>query len=391
MNKQKAVPKGRDIERWFGFNREDYNVDGITADFVAFNKDLAEDLLRRAERGLITGKGLKLVFLHKRGDGKTHMANYIANTLSQRGLVKKIYLVNPAMSRGSRYIELHKAIIKALRDNNVILNILDKALAKPSKGIREISTSRNLLNACKAYKNQEATEIEFIRYISGDKLATNMLEKLNVTSQLDSHDALKLLQVIADLFWNIEGKMIMLIIDEVDNLKEVTLGARDFKEAFREIAEISKLSIIFIFNIAPEEKLSIEVLPSPLKDTGVVTRIGSRNYMIAPEEMRIAELRTFVAEVNRRLRGEDFEGALSRAVKTYGKDEIDPDLFPFTNKGFKAFERNVQKFLSEAEKGRALLPRSVLSYVNDCCAEAALSDKAAIDEKVVENVGSFSQ
>lgn len=391
MSDEKNLPKGKDIKRQFGFNREDYNVNEITADFVAFNKDLAKNLLRRAERGLITGKGLKLVLLHKRGDGKTHMANYVANTLSQRDLVKKIYLVNPAMSRGSRYIELHKVIIKALRDNNIILNIFNKAFAKRTKGMSDISSSRNVLNAFEAYQSKKATETELIRYISGDKLTSAVLEKLNVTGTLDTHEALKLLQMIADLFWNIDGKMIMLIIDEVDNLKEVTLGARDFKEAFRQIAEISKLSIMFIFNVAPEEKLSIEVLPSPLKDTGVVTRIGSRNYMIAPETMRISELRTFIAEVNQRLRGDDFKNALARAVKDFGKEEIDAELFPFTNKGFKSFERNVQKFLSESEKGRALLPRSVLSYVNDCCAEAVLSGKTAIDEKVVEDVGVFSQ
>lgn len=391
LSEQHGKPQGKDIRKWFGFNREDYNVDGITADFVAFNNDLAKDLLRREERGLITGRGLKLVLLHKRGDGKTHMANYVANTLSQRGLVRKIYLVNPAMTRGSRYMELHKAIMKAFRDNHVILDVLDEALTKRGKGLKEISSFRNLQNACEAYKSKKATEMEMIRYISGDKLTSSVMEKLNVTSLLDTHDALQLLQIIADLYWSIEGKMIMLIIDEVDNLKEVTLGARDFKEAFRQMAEISKLSIIFIFNVATEDKLSVEILPSPLKDTGVVTRIGSRNYMIAPEAMRIAELRAFVIEVNRRLSGQDSKNALARAISEYGKEEVDPDLFPFTNKGFKAFERNVQKFLSEAEKGMALLPRSVLSYINECCAEAALSGKTAIDEKIVEDVGSFSQ
>lgn len=391
MTKKTDKLKRRNIRKQFGFKTEEYKVNEITADFVAFNKDFAKNLLRRAERSLITGKGLKLVLLHKRGDGKTHMANYVANTLSERGLVKKIYLINPAMTRGSKYLELHKEIMKAFRDNDIIPEIINKALAEQEIGTSELATSKNLMNACEAYNNKKATETELIRYVSGEKLTSSILEKLDVTSTIDSTDALKLLKIIANLFWNIEGKMLTLIIDEVDNLKEVTLGARDFKEAFRQMAEISKLSIIFIFNVAPESKLSIEVLPSPLKDAGVVTRIGSKNYMIAPEAMRIAELRTFVAEVNQSLRGEGFRSALKRAIKHYGEEEIDAALFPFTNKGFRAFEKKVQMFLSEGEKGRALLPRDVLNYVRDCYAESVLSDKTAVDENVVEEVGSFSQ
>jgi len=390
LPRRKREKKRKDLREWFGFNQEEYCVDQHKANFVAFNKDLAKNLLRRAERSLITARGIKLVLLHKRGDGKTHMANYVANVLSERGLVKKVYLANPAMSRGSKYLQLHKAIMKAYRDNGIIPRIFSKALSEPESR-KEFTDFSNLLNACVAYQDEKASETEFIRFLSGDKLTLSMMEKLNVTGILDTSDALKLLRIIADLFWNIEGKMLMIVLDEVDNLKEATLGARDFKEAFRQIAEISKLSIIFIFNVATKDQLSIEVLPSPLKDTGVVTRIGSRNYMIAPEAMRITELRSFVAEVNAHLRGKNFENALAKAIKEYGKEQIDADLFPFTNNGFKAFERKIQKFLSENEKGRALLPRSVLFYINDCCAEAALLNKTAIDEIVIEEVGNFSQ
>jgi DNA polymerase III delta prime subunit len=318
------------------------------------------------------------------------MANYVANVLSERGLVKKVYLVNPPMSRGSKYLQLHKAIMNAFRNNSIIPSIFEKALDEVNNR-KELGDFKNLLNACNSYKNGKVSETELIRFVSGDKLTSSMLEKLEVTGSLDTFDALKLLRIIADLFWNIEGKMLMIVLDEVDNLKEATLGARDFKEAFRQVAEMSKLSIIFIFNVATKDKLSIDVLPSPLKDTGVVTRIGSRNYMIAPEAMRITELRGFVEEVNCRLRGKNFKVALKRANKKYGKEEIDENLFPFTNSGFKAFETKVQNFLSESEKGRALLPRSVLNYINECCAEATLLSKSAIDEKVIEEVGSFSQ
>lgn len=390
MNKHQEKPKRRSIKEWFGFNKDEYRVNEITADFVGFNKDLSKDLLRRAERALISGRGLKLVLLHKRGDGKTHMANYVANVLSERGLVKKIYLINPAMSRGSRYLELHKIIMRAFRDNKIIPNIFERAFSS-SKNVTELFSSKNLLSAYQAYEAKNVTEAELFRYMSGEKLSSSLLEKLNATNELDSSDALRLLRSIADLYWNIEGKMLMLIIDEVDNLKDVTLGARDFKEAFRQMSEISKLSIFFIFNVATEDKLSIDVLPSPLKDTGVVTRIGSRNYMIAPEAMRIAELQTFVIEVNKRLRGNHFKKALNRAIKDCGEKEINENLFPFTKSGFEAFEKMVQKFLSESEKGKALLPRSVLVYINDCCAEAALQGKAAIDENVVETVGNFTQ
>lgn len=72
MTKPQTKLKEKSVKNWFGLDKEGYTVNEIAADFVAFNKDLARNLLRRAERSLITGRGLKLVILHKRGDGKTH-------------------------------------------------------------------------------------------------------------------------------------------------------------------------------------------------------------------------------------------------------------------------------------------------------------------------------
>ena len=351
------------------------------------------------ERSLITGAGPKFVVLHKRGDGKTHVINYVANSLIESGLIEKIYIICPALARGSRYPDLHKSIILKMHEHGLITRILEHSWKKTSgKGsiekrqtqLRQQLGFPDLADAYAAFETNQVSENVFVNYLCALKLNPRDQEALSVKTPLDTTAAVRVLNVLANQLWEFEGKVLMVVIDEIDNLKEAKLGARDFKEAFRQLAETTRLSFVLICNVTPDERLALEVLPSPLKDVSVVTRIGSKNYMVKPEPMRVTDLRAFIVEVNRRLKGEKSRAALERAKKKF-KGQIEDDLFPFTLDGFNEFQSRVQHFLGTGSKETILLPRSVLQYVNACCGEAILSEKEAIDADVVKSIGEFTQ
>lgn len=387
------------LQEWFGLNKSEYNIDPQEADFVAFNQDFANDIKRRMERSLITGAGPKFVVLHKRGDGKTHVINYVANSLIESGLIEKTYIICPALARGSRYPDLHKSIVLKMHEQGLVTRILEYAWKKTSsKGniekrraqLRNQISYPDLADAYVAFDTDQVSEYTFINYLCALKLNPKDQEALGVKTPLDTTAAVRVLNVLANQLWESEGKVLMVVIDEIDNLKEAKLGARDFKEAFRQLAESTRLSFVLICNVTPDERLALDVLPSPLKDVSVVTRIGSKNYMVKPEPMRVTDLRTFIIQVNQRLRGEKFRTAIDRAKKKF-KSQIEEDIFPFTVDGFNEFQSRVQHFLGTGGKETILLPRSVLQYVNACCGEAILSEKEAIDADVVKSVGEFAQ
>jgi hypothetical protein len=377
---------------WFGLKNGKFEIDPRNAPIMAFNKNIAQGYIHLFKRQLIMGNAPKLVLFKNRGDGKTHIANYILRKLEEEKLCTPVYLECPAMSRRSNYLDLHKEIFRALVEKKIFGEVIDalaKGTSEKSKSKITDQLGQEFANAYTAYRSGEVSEGTFMRYLYGNSLAVSLMEKLNVSSPLDSMRAVDLLVKIAENYQKLTKKTIILNIDETDNLKEARVGSADLRQAIRRLAEAKVLGLVLVYNLSAGEKETSDRLPLPLRDPGVMTRIGTENYRSDPPLLKIEDLEDFVKEVSHySLMGREGEIAKNAAKKQFNDDYAD-EFYPFTKSGFAALKSKFEAFLKR-EKERGLRPRAVQKYIQYCLGEAILKGKHAIDAEVVKEIGDYS-
>jgi len=377
------------IEEWFGFNSPTYDVDQKEPKILAFNEDFANYLIRSSERGMVSGIAPKFVLMEMSGDGKTHAMNYAMNVLRERELIDKVYFVCPSLASGTSYTELHGEIVLHMHKQKLILPLFEKiyndcSSSEPHERLEEISERLgfdDLAHAIVVNQTGEVGDTDFLHYLMGKKIDKTLQKDLDVLSSLNVETAVDLIKIIAEFHYKFFNKMIVVIIDEVDEMKAVRQSIRQFKEAFRRMAEIRLLGLVFIYNVATHEEMRYDTLPTPLKDPGVMSRIGSENYMFKPIPMKYDKVKPLLLEINESMRGEKFEEAFRQAKKENSK--LDKDHYPFSKDGFDEVIKKVHEF-SITRKGEYLLPRDVITYARKCIGEAYLDKKRCVDKSVVK-------
>lgn len=383
---KKTLP---DLTKWFGFKSKEYTVDAKNPEIMAFNKDFANEIIRRSEQAIISETAPKFVLLELSGDGKTHAMNYALNQLESRDLIEKVYFVCPSMTSGARYSVLHAAIISHMDEKKLILPTVKKIFQEtsadePDDWIDKIKEKIGYESIAKAIYNvcsENALESQFLEYIMGHKIDKATRIKLGVLDSLNVEESIRVLRVISKLYYESNNKMLVIVIDEADELKSVKQHVREFKEAFRRMAEIPHLGLVIIYNIATQNDMKFDTLPTGLKDPGVVSRIGSENYMFKPRPMHPDHVKPLILEINKTMKGENFKQAFMKAKK--GNPNLSELAYPFSPDAIDVMVSKVRDFFSK-EKGVYILPRDVIRFAKGCITDAALDNKLFVDKKVVE-------
>ena len=378
-----------DLTEWFGFKSKEYKIDPENPNAMAFNKDFASELIRRSEQSIISETAPKFVLLELSGDGKTHAMNYALNQLQKRKLVEKIYFICPSMTSGAHYSVLHSAIITHMHEKNLIMPTLKKIFKEYNTGDAEQVLDNlkkkleydNIAKAVFSYFSENASETQFMEYLMGHKIDKSTKTALNVYNELNIEDSIRILEVFSKLYYGMTNKMITIVIDEADELKSVRQYVREFKEAFRRMAELPHFGLVIIYNIATRDDLKFDTLPTGLKDPGVVSRIGSANYMFKPRPMRPEDAKPLIEEVNKTMRGEKFEVAFKKAKKENPK--LEEKAYPFTPEAMDELVLKINEYFAK-KKGVYILPRDVIRFAKECITEAALDGKRSVDKGMVK-------
>ena len=221
MQLTKALP---DLTEWFGFNSKEYNMNPKEPEIMAFNKDFANDLIRRSEQSIISEIAPKFVLLELSGDGKTHAMNFALNQLQKRELIKKVYFVCPSMTSGARYSTLHAAIISHMHEKNLILPTFEKIFhectaKEPSQWLENLKDKIGYENIAKAlfnYFTENASKTQIMEYFMGHKIDKTTRTKLDVLDSLNVEDAIRVLESISKFYYEMTNQMITIVIDECD-------------------------------------------------------------------------------------------------------------------------------------------------------------------------------
>ncbi len=391
-----ALPNAQD---WFGFNSPTYKIDEKNPKTMAFNKDFANDMILRSELSMIGGIAPKFVLMELSGDGKTHAMNYAVDELVKRKLIDKIYFICPNMTTGSKYAVLHDAIITHMDEQDLVIQTLeqifnDSEFLEPEKKLKNMIEKikyKEIANATYHYMVDDVSEGEFLQYLKGESIEKSLKAKLKVPGALNVEGMIRVIEIISEFHYRFTKKMIVTIIDESDELKPIKMYVREFKEAFRRLAELPHFGIILIYNIATREDMNFDTLPTGLKDPGVVSRIGSQNYLFKPVPMNPEDVKPLILATNKAMRGENFKTVFKEAKKE--NQNLDEDSYPFTPDAIDEFVLKVKEYYAR-KTGEYILPRDVIAFARDCISRAIKQKMKFVDKDLVESreyVQSYNQ
>jgi hypothetical protein len=389
----------------FFFMRDDFQTFRLEPDkhkFLLFgNRDRVQrdHLLDHLEEASYSLEGYKSVVIGDFGRGKTHQSKNLEYEIQSRGMkLRPIYVKCPEFKAKEPFSSFFREIIVGLPTD--VLNSLAQRY--------EQATMRNEKPALETLLGNEDIARVFRRGLAAPNLEIVRLsmrwlggEKVDMTLVGGNLPALTLskqygvvMKGLAHLFREIEGEVLLYLIDEAERFSQVTNTDAywSWLAAMRELTEI--IGVAYVFFIGSKSR---DDLPAMFLQDEVMTRIGVSNYVEFYNQGR-EDLRDFLNELFQTIiqKGSVPDPLNQVLAKQTGKvpdTEIDSELsklvaesgepletYPFTREAF-------EQFIEEcATNDLSNKPREVLIRVQKAAGRAMRKDSKFISNAILEEI-----
>ena len=356
-------------------------------------KKRLEDRLKRA---IVTGTSLHTFIYGEYGSGKTHSLNYVYKFLREQKLdVLPIFVRQPRITKKSTPSHLYSSIISAISMAEIFglfVKIFDSVqdklkditeLYKRVEVLRSIVKHRDLAFAVYKYVTTRPVEDYLVvKWLSGEKLTVREKTALSVVSDnTDPYIAVQTLLTLFKLFYTIDKKYVLLMLDEMEALN--ILGdyrkQMEFEEFLRIlVSETRNIGVL----LACTTHMGMEDAPPMFTSTrSVGSRIGyPQNYIWLKEFDEMELTKTFVRELIVALRDEKVDvGSIVKKLKSQTNEKLNEEYFPFTEDAVELM------FQMSTTSGmvKPLLPRDIEKTLTDALGDAMIQKKPFVN---VENM-----
>ncbi|MCS7365551.1 MAG: hypothetical protein NDF54_08955 [archaeon GB-1867-035] len=357
-----------------------------------------EQYIRRIRGFIMIGKPPRMVIYGMLGVGKTHFLYHLGYKL--KDLARCIYIEIPPLHRRSRFLDVHTVIMKKIGLQHIrnlymkAIEVTEPELFGLNTYFKRFSNNKQINKSFDEFTKLRADLAELIknnilsrerwkslmRFIAGEKLNARDQRILDIASnRLSEDEAVNVINSIANLIRFFENKMLILLFDEVENLRPLVGDSlRMFTEALRGlVSEDSDVGTIFASTGRTLEQIPI------ISDETIVRRINKLNY-IEFKEYSIKELRQFMFEIINYLRDEEADlSSIISQISMYTKEKIDEKTYPFT---YEALEYIIREIEIRFKSGQieVLRPKEIMEMMDISMAKTLLDNKTFIDTNVVK-------
>jgi len=361
----------------YGLKEPNFRIDPKRNPDVFYGKeDLAESLVTVVRRSLMVGRSSKAVFYGEIGVGKTQLLQHLAFKLKEE--VVPVYIECPAFHRRTSYITgLHSVIMSFIGLTRVrqLLGHLVGTLTTEPVDLKVDNPELERIIREGWRKGQDV----MWKFISGGRLTSAEMKVIgSVHPQISEDDAVDVLNILAELIEKVEGKKLLLLIDEFENTNVLRGDALSmFVEAVRKLADGgNSISVVFAATCRSLEELRV------LNNPTVKSRIGLSNY-IEIEEYSETELRDLIGKVTRYKRAENFDvkRAISAAARSVS-ETLSEEVYPFTVEAVDELVDGL-KLLRDDGIIPVLRPRETLDIMDGALAVAMERNRPVIDSAAV--------
>lgn len=340
--------------------------------------NLRSQLEKRVNRAILVNQKLHTILWGPYGGGKTHTLYYIKHYLESKPVGERtpeVYaLVCPAFVRNT-FVELYSAIIRELGKKFILellhscYDILEPQLKKkPDEEriqiIHDRIGNRDVAYVMLTIVRPQSDEYLVWKWFSGEACSSGEKKTLGVLKDNSkSEDAINTFESLVRMYEiAYEGKkLLVLMIDELENLTALRGTAADFVHGFRKMVDQTTLAI---FGAATAG--SVDSLPV-LRNPAVKQRIGFPHNFIEIQVFTPEDAMKFVSALLKQLRpaGADVPKRMQECKrKKITSETLSEQYFPFTEELVEAIINGIQG------DGEPLIPRNIEMKLTDVIGDA---------------------
>jgi Cdc6-like AAA superfamily ATPase len=370
---------------WFGLagNRRDFYVENQADARLLFARtELNERLTALLRRSGRTGNPPKLVLYGDWGTGKTHAMRHMQYVIESNSdyAAEVVFVELPDIGAKTNFQSAHSALLDALGIDRVKVWV-SQFQARNTNALEIVQQWTQSADIAKAFSTLigygEASRIAW-DWLRGVKLSPAEARSAGLPPSLDqSHHMVQVLRATGRLAQEIDGRMLVLMLDEATKLKDVSddYAEGHWKNAFKILAEPGMKDAGLVVSISMP---NIDDFPDPLRDQQIITRFGPQNYILLPdfhqEEAREFMLALLGEWVNPAIRTEI---VATHVAETNGESAV--ETFPFTEPAF-------GRFIEYACRNVITTPRDLQKIVDDFLNRAMDERRHVLSLEFVESL-----
>jgi Cdc6-like AAA superfamily ATPase len=367
------------MQSWFGLKNGHRDFSIQTEDdrrlFFARN-ELDIELKRRLDRAFRTENPPKMVLYGDWGVGKTHTMRHLQYKIEEQPAYKAVvvFVELPDITKKATFQVAHSALMDAFgidRAKTWLLHFQTKHQSDAKDQIQDFTQSNDIAIA---FSNLigfgEGSRISW-DWLRGIKLTPAEMRMVSLPPALEqSGHFVKVLQMMGRLAHEIEGAMLVFMLDEATKLDNVndSDSIAHWKNAFKLLADDSTKEVGLIISISvidPDE------IAAPLQDQQVVSRFGQSNY-VRLNNLSEEETRVFIGDLVHEWVDAEARVLLVREHDGETDGEVLTDQsFPFTEDGLILAAR----YAAFRDGGGYTTPRDIQKTLDD------LLNRAIDDER----------
>jgi hypothetical protein len=376
------------VAEWFGLKRPNFILDPKDdADFYAPRTGVdIPKLIEGIQVNLVTERPPKRFFWGIYGGGKTHTLFHISRQLEKLLDIYPVYVECPSVPKRSTFIQLyHDGIMASMGQDFIVEMFKDlvdsmgttrfpELLGKLKEVLEDEELSRAVSSLFGARPDKELT---FWRYISGVSVPARDLAELNLTQALVDTIPSRLANIviiIGRVVKRTRGKTLVLILDELDRLQNVTdeYGVSTYQEAFRKLVDENQRDVAIIFGCSG---VSFREIPDIIgQEAGpILSRIGSQN-IIPIAEISASDVDVFISRILEHSVDKSIAGQKTKEFQKGLKESLEIDTFPFTREAIEALKGTLRGTMT---------PREITQRMSDAAGKAFLLKKPVITSDII--------
>lgn len=374
------------IREWFSLKDDRDNflltptVDGR---FYFGRAPLDKDIQGLIRRSFRANRPVKLFVFGDFGSGKTHTLNHIRFFLEQNATdyPAAVFTVECGdIDKKTRFDMLQGQILDAIglqRVQDLVQQFaythsnLQADFKQLAGGSSDIATAFATLIAKGVVQN---TAWSWLRGMESDGSSIGLSGRL-----AQSKDFVAVLQLIGHLFWEVEHKRLILLVDELQKVEKLEDPAAEehWLQVMRQLAGEAK-SVGFIFSIGAN---TIDRIPNPLSDRQVISRVGGEDHYIPLKPFLIADARDFLGSLLSAIVDPAKLSVPGPAGPVTALPGFNAATYPFTQKAFDEFAAHVTQDPNEAN------PRRILAQLERVAEEAMDREERQVSETLLRELG----
>ncbi len=373
---------------WYGLkdgHKDFYIENDVHARLLFARSQLDDQLQGILRKSFRTGNPPKFVLYGDWGVGKTHTMRHVEHVVGTTpGFDAQIVFVElPDITARATFQIAHAALLDALGLNRVktwMLQFQTKYQSKSQELIQHQTQSEDIARAFLTLVGFGDTTRICWDWLRGSELSAADARSAGLPSLLgQSNQLVGVLRMLGRLSVDIDGKILVLMLDEATKLSSVSNGdaIAHWVNAFKILSDKLTKEVGFILSASFRDP---DDMPQPLSDEQIKSRFGDKHYIqllnFGPKE---------ADEFVRALLGEWVESTKRAELLSGHSGEADTEKisdasFPFTDKALGRFVEYA------CRNGNITNPRDIQQSLDDILNRAIDDNRHIVSAKYLDGV-----